>query len=176
MKKNTSVKIVLCGIFAAFTAICALISIPFGPIPINLAHVAIFISAWILGPVWGAVSQIIYMLLGTIGLPVFSGFSAGVGHILGPTGGFIIAYPIVAYIAGIIFNIKKIKGVKSIILGLLAGWFIEYFIGTLYYCVVTEVTLWAAVVVCVIPFILGDICKSVAIALICKKIKSQRLY
>ena len=111
MKNRSSVKIVLCGIFAAFTAICAMISIPFGPVPMNLVHIAIFISAWILGPVWAAASQIIYIVLGIIGLPVFSNFSAGVGHILGPTGGYILAYPLVAYLAGIVFNNKKIKGV-----------------------------------------------------------------
>ena len=91
MKKNASVKIVLCGIFAAFTCICAMISIPFGPVPINMAHLAIFISSWVLGPVLGAVSQLVYIFLGIVGLPVFSNFTAGIGHILGPTGGYIIA-------------------------------------------------------------------------------------
>ena len=175
MKKKSSVKIVLCGIFAAFTAICAMISIPFGPVPMNLAHVAIFVSSWILGPVWAAISQTIYIVIGVIGVPVFSNFSAGVGHILGPTGGYILAYPLVAYIAGIIFDIKKIKGIKSVILGVIFGWIIEYLVGTMYYSMVTGVTIGAAVMVCVLPFLLGDICKSVAVLFICRKIKSQRL-
>ena len=175
MKKRSSVKIVLCGIFAAFTAICAMISIPFGPVPMNLAHVAIFISAWILGPVWAAASQLIYILLGMIGLPVFSNLSAGVGHILGPTGGYILAYPLVAYVAGIIFNNKKIKGGKGIVLGLFIAWMVEYVAGTAYYSAVTGVSMWAAVLICVIPFVIGDICKSVAVFFICKKIKSQRI-
>lgn len=175
MKRKSSVKIVLCGIFAAFTAICAMISIPFGPVPINLAHIAIFVSAWILGPVWAATSQIIYIVLGMIGLPVFSNFSAGVGHILGPTGGYILAYPLVAYIAGVVFNIKKIKGIKNIILGVAIGWIIEYLVGTLYYSQITGVSMWAAASVCVLPFLLGDICKSIAVFFICKKIKAQRL-
>ena len=175
MKRKSSVKIVLCGIFAAFTAICAMISIPFGLVPMNLAHVAIFISAWILGPVWAAASQIIYVVIGMIGLPVFSNFSAGVGHILGPTGGYILAYPLVAYAAGLVFNSKKIKGGKGIVLGLILGWVIEYVVGTLYYSVVTSVSVWAATVVCVLPFIIGDVCKSVAVFFICKKIKLQRL-
>lgn len=175
MKKKSSVKIVLCGIFAAFTAICAMISIPFGPVPMNLAHVAIFIAAWIIGPVWAGVSQLIYILIGIIGLPVFSNFSAGVGHILGPTGGYILMYPLVAYTSGILFNVKKVKGAKSIILGIVVGWIIEYLGGTLYYSVVTGVAIWGALMVCVFPFVLGDICKSVAVVFICKKIKSQRL-
>lgn len=175
MKKKSSVKIVLCGIFAAFTAICAMISIPFGPVPMNLAHVAIFLSAWVLGPVWAAGSQVIYILLGMLGLPVFSSFATGVGHILGPTGGYILAYPLVAYAAGLVFNSKKIKGSKGIVLGLILGWVIEYVVGTLYYSVVTSVSVWAATAVCVFPFIIGDVCKSVAVFFICKKIKLQRL-
>ena len=175
MKKKSSVKIVLCGVFAAFTAICAMISIPFGPVPMNLAHVAIFVSAWIMGPVWAACGQIIYILLGIVGLPVFSNFSAGVGHILGPTGGYILAYPLVAYVAGMVFNNKKIKGSKAIVLGLLLGWLVEYVVGTMYYSAVTSVSIWAAVTVCVLPFVVGDICKSIAVFFICKKIKSQRI-
>ena len=175
MKKKSSVKIVLCGIFAAFTAICAMISIPFGPVPMNLAHIAIFVSAWILGPMWAAISQLIYIVLGMIGLPVFSNFSAGLGHILGPTGGYILAYPLVAYISGHVFNYKKIKGIRSIILGVVLGWVVEYLTGTIYYSAVTGVTMWASVVVCVLPFVIGDICKSVAIVFICMKIKSQTL-
>lgn len=176
MKKKSSVKIVLCGIFAAFTAICAMISIPFGPVPMNLAHIAIFISAWLLGSVWAAASQIIYIMLGIMGLPVFSNWSAGIGHILGPTGGYILAYPLVAYCAGMIFNIKKIKGTKSIVLGIAIGWLIEYLVGTVYYSLITGVTLWAAVVVCVAPFVIGDVCKSIAVIFICREIKSQRIY
>ena len=175
MKKNASKKIVLCGAFTAFTAICALIAIPFGPVPINLAHLAIFISAWILGAEWAAVSQLIYIVLGVIGLPVFSGFSSGLGHILGPTGGFILAYPLVAYIAGKIFKSKKIKGTKSILLGLLIGWLVEYILGTMYYCFVTGVTVWAALLVCVVPFIVGDICKSVSLFFVMRKIKIEMI-
>ena len=96
MKKKSSVKIVLCGIFVAFTCICAMISIPFGPVPINMAHIAIFISAWILGPSLSFATKLVYSFVGVLGVPVFSNFSAGLGHILGPTGGFIMAYPLVA--------------------------------------------------------------------------------
>ena len=77
MRRNISAKIALCGIFAALTSVCAMISIPFGAVPINMAHIAIFLSAWFLTPGLSFVSQLIYILLGLVGLPVFSGFSAG---------------------------------------------------------------------------------------------------
>ena len=175
MKRNASVKIVLCGIFVAFTCICAMISIPFGPVPINMAHIAIFISAWILGPSLAFLAQLVYIFVGVLGVPVFSNFSAGLGHILGPTGGFIMAYPLVAWVCGMIFKIKKLRGTVGIILGLIIGWILEYFIGTVYYCRVTGVRVIAALSVCVVPFIIGDICKSLLIFILCKRLKIKGL-
>ena len=175
MKRSASIKIVLCGIFAAFTCICAMISIPFGVVPINMAHIAIFISAWILGPSLALVSQFVYIFLGILGLPVFSGFTAGVGHILGPTGGFIIAYPLVAWISAILFKSNKFKGLVGIIIGVCIGWLLEYFIGTVYYCFVTSTSLFAALTVCVVPFVFGDICKTVIVVIMFKKFKVIKL-
>ena len=175
MKRNASVKIVLCGIFVAFTCICAMISIPFGPVPINMAHIAIFISAWILGPSLAFFAQLVYIFVGVLGVPVFSNFSAGLGHILGPTGGFIMAYPLVAWLSGMIFKVKKLRGTFAIVLGMLIGWLMEYGIGTVYYCYVTSVGPIAALSVCVVPFIIGDICKSLLIFILCKRLKIQGL-
>ena len=175
MRRNISAKIALCGIFAALTCVCAMISIPFGPVPINMAHIAIFLSAWFLTPGLSFVSQLIYILLGIVGLPVFSGFSAGLGHVLGPTGGFIIAYPVVACLASYIFKMKKIKGAARIVLGLLIGWLVEYIVGTVYYSVVTSTSPMVALTVCVIPFVVGDVCKSFVIYITCKKIKAKSI-
>ena len=171
MIRSTTVKIVLCGIFVAFTCICSMISIPFGQVPINMAHIAIFISAWILGPSLAFATQLVYIFIGVLGVPVFSNFSAGLGHILGATGGFIMAYPLVAWLAGMIFKIKKIRGSIGVVLALIIGWILEYFLGTIYYCYVTTVAPIAALSVCVVPFIIGDICKSLLIFVLCKRIK-----
>ena len=175
MKRNISAKIALCGIFAALTGVCAVISIPFGPVPINMAHIAIFLSAWFLTPGLSFITQIIYILLGLVGLPVFSGFSAGLGHILGPTGGFIMAYPVVACLSSYIFKMKKLKGAVRIILGLLIGWLLEYLVGTAYYSVITSTQPTVALTVCVVPFILGDVCKSLIIYITCRKIKVKSI-
>ena len=175
MRRSISVKIALCGIFTALTSICAMISIPFGPVPINMAHIAIFLSAWFLTPGLSFLSQLMYILLGMVGVPIFSGFSAGLGHILGPTGGFIIAYPVVACLSSCIFRIKKIKGAVRIVVGLLIGWLVEYLFGTAYYSVITSTPPVVALTVCVVPFIIGDICKSLAIYITCRKIKAKSL-
>ena len=86
-------QLVLTGIFAAVTAVCSWISIPLpSMIPINLAILGVLLSAGCLGFKCGSMSQIIYVLLGAIGVPVFAGFSGGFHVIAGPTGGFIYCF------------------------------------------------------------------------------------
>ena len=84
-------KITFCALFAALTAILSQIAIPIGPVPINLATLAVFIAGGLMGPVWGAVSMIVYVALGAVGVPVFAMFTGGISIIVGPTGGYIIA-------------------------------------------------------------------------------------
>ena len=92
----------LCGLFAALTAVCTYISIPLGftPVPVNLATLAVFLAGGILGMKYGTVSLMVYVLLGAVGLPVFSNFSGGPGVLMGPTGGYIAGYIAAAFIVG----------------------------------------------------------------------------
>ena len=80
---------ILCGIFAAVTAICSLITIPLGftPVPVNLGTLSVFLTGGILGKKYGTLSMTVYVLLGAAGVPVFSGFRGGRGVLAGPTGG-----------------------------------------------------------------------------------------
>ena len=78
-----------------------------------------------------------------------------------------MAYPVVALLAGMIFKIKKLRGTAGIILGMLIGWIIEYGMGTAYYSYSTTVSPVVALSVCVVPFIFGDICKSILIFTFC---------
>ena len=94
MKRKT-LDIVYCGIFATITAILAQISIPLpGGVPLTLQTFAVSLAGILLGSKKGFISILVYVLMGAIGLPVFSGFSAGIGAIVGPTGGFILSFPI----------------------------------------------------------------------------------
>ncbi|OPX42659.1 biotin transporter BioY [Ruminiclostridium hungatei] len=77
MRKNKTKELALCALFAAMTAILPQISIPIGPVPLNLAHISTFIAAGLLGAKSGALSQIIFAFTGAVGLPVFSGFMGG---------------------------------------------------------------------------------------------------
>src|ERR687889_115461 len=88
---------------AAVTAVTAQITIPlpFSPVPFTLQVLAVILSGLLLGPRYGALSQAIYVLIGAIGVPVFAGFSGGLGIVLGPTGGYLLSYPAAAAVAGL---------------------------------------------------------------------------
>jgi biotin transport system substrate-specific component len=85
---------------AAVTAVAAQIAIPIPPMPFTLQVLAVILSGLLLGPRYGALAQAVYVLVGAVGVPVFSEFSGGLGAILGPTGGYLVSYPIAAAAAG----------------------------------------------------------------------------
>ena len=82
-------KMVLCSMMAALTAVCAWIAIPIPPISVTMQTFAIFLTLGILGGKWGTVSVLLYLLLGVVGLPVFTGFRGGAAALLDATGGFL---------------------------------------------------------------------------------------
>ena len=95
--------LLLSGLFSALTGICSWINIPlfFTPVPINLALIGPYMAGSLLGPRYGLLSQIIYIMTGALGIPVFAGFSGGLSVLAGPTGGFIIGYAVCAFICGL---------------------------------------------------------------------------
>ncbi len=113
-----SVHVALAGLFAALTAVGAQITIPIGPVPITLQTFFILLSGMIGGAVIGFLSQLIYILLGAVGLPVFAGFKGGIVAILGPTGGYIISFPLAALACGFFFH--NMKGENVIVKGVVA--------------------------------------------------------
>ena len=102
-------QLVLTGLFAAFTAVCAIITIPLPVtlVTINLALLAVFLTGALLpkGAALGA--QAVYLLLGLVGVPVFAGFAAGPGILMGPTGGYLIAYPVMAFLIALVKEKSK---------------------------------------------------------------------
>ena len=109
--KFTIKEMILIGIFAAITAVCAQISIPLpiliSPVPVTLSLFAVFMSAVLLGPKCGAFSQIIYVLIGICGAPVFAGYLGGFGVLAGYKGGYILSYPVIALVIGLILRNRK---------------------------------------------------------------------
>lgn len=103
---------IFAALFASLTAAVSFfkIPLPFTPVPITLQTLMVLLSGAMLGSSYGALAMIIYLLLGAIGLPVFSGGSSGLGALLGPTGGYLLSYPIAAFVIGQMIKTKKITG------------------------------------------------------------------
>ena len=144
---------------AAVTCILAPLSIPIGPVPISLTNLAIYLSLYLLNWKRGTISYCLYLLIGLAGLPVFSGFSGGIGKLAGATGGYIIGFIPMAIIAGIIIDHFRKRWIQ--LLGMILGTAVCYVFGTAWFCMQAGYTVSAALAVCVIPFIPGDLVKMV---------------
>lgn len=90
------------ALFAALAGAFAFVSFqyPLSPAPVTLQVLAVFLAGLFLGPAWGAASMAVYLVAGALGLPVFAGASAGVGVLFGPTGGYLLSYPLAAAVVG----------------------------------------------------------------------------
>ena len=88
------------AVITALLCVLGPLTIPIGPVPISLAPLAILLGVYILGMKRGTIACMMYLLIGAIGLPVFSGFSGGLGKLAGPTGGYLLGYIFLALIAG----------------------------------------------------------------------------
>ncbi len=159
----------LCALFAAVTAVLSQIAIPIGPVPISLATLAVFLSGGLLGARDGTISQLIYVLLGIVGVPVFAGFSGGLSRIAGPTGGYIIGYIFMALVIGLIVPHCGNK-LRYIIPVFVLGLLICYAFGTVWYIVLTHTGIGAAMMTCVVPFLPGDAVKIVLSAVLTVKL------
>lgn len=169
-KKLKTLDMVYISMFTVLIAICSWISIP-TIVPFTLQTFAIFCAVGFLGGKRGSMSVLLYILLGAIGLPVFSQFTGGIGMILGSTGGYIIGF---LFLALTYWLITKIFGHKTIvnIVAMLAGLIVCYIFGTAWFMVVYSqssdaVGLMTVLSWCVIPFIIPDLIKlAVAISLV----------
>mgnify|MGYP002553165895 CR=1 FL=1 len=117
------------ALMTAVTCILAPLSIPIGPVPISLTNFAIYLALYLLDWKKGTVSYIIYLLLGLVGLPVFSGFTGGLGKLAGPTGGYIIGFIPMAIIAGIVID-KYTEKWLLCLLAMIVGTIVCYALGT----------------------------------------------
>lgn len=155
--------LVMTAVFTALTIVFAqlCIPIPFAPIPFTLSMLGCYLAGSVLPAKYAVYSQIIYILLGICGLPVFGGFSGGIGHILGPTGGYIAAYPFMAFLVSFISSRFSKKTPLAFGLGMLAALSLCYLFGSIWYSVVGNITLVHAFAVAVVPFIAMDIIKIV---------------
>ena len=168
-KKLKTVDIVYIGIFAALIAVCAWISIPL-TVSITLQTLGICLAAGLLGWKRGALTVIVYILLGMVGLPVFTGFKSGIAAVTGQTGGYIVGFIFTALIVGIAVD-KLGKKLWSNILFMAIGVLVCYLFGTVWFMIAYKVTFVSALSTCVIPFLIPDAVKIVIAAVLVNRLK-----
>ena len=151
------------ALMAAVICVLGPLSIPIGPVPVSLTNFAIYIIMYVLDLKRGTVAYCIYMLMGLIGLPVFSGFTGGPGKLFGPTGGYIIGFLPMAIVIGIVFKKYWNNKLISIIAMEVATW-IPYILGTVWLSIQAGMTFKAALAAGVLPFIVLDLIKIVIAA------------
>ena len=165
-------RMVYAAMFGALTAIGSFMVIPLQPVPITLQTLFTGLAGVFLGPNTAALSQIIYVLLGMIGLPVFAG-RYRFWHPLRPYGRISDRFRIGAYIIGKIVEIKPNPGVAWIVMALLAGNVMIYTCGTVQLSLVTQFSWPKALLVGVLPFIIGDLLKLSAAAWLALKMRQH---
>lgn len=191
--KNNIQNLTLTALMAAILCVAGPIVIPIGMVPMSFANMAIYLTIILLDKKRAVISVAIYLLIGLVGLPVFSGFTGGVGKLFGPTGGYLIGYLAVCWIAGMILEkrsfVKKenvpdkedgrigkstntAKMIKQI-LALAVGTLSLYMIGTVWLMYQSNLTFIAALSVGAFPFIPFDIVKIIAACLLGKSIQER---
>ena len=171
MKTKTFSTRTLCyvGIFTAIIAACAQIVIPQpGGVPFTLQAWAVALGGLVLGPKNGALAALVYVLLGAAGAPVFAAFTGGLGVIMRPTGGFILSFPIMALLAGLVAQ-KKLPWQW---LGLAAGSLVNWTAGLLWFNGVTGLGLEVSFGYAVAPFILVGVVRTAVLPLISRSLKA----
>ncbi|MCI5511384.1 MAG: biotin transporter BioY [Eubacterium sp.] len=175
---NTEVKshsktydLVYVALFAVLIAICAWISVP-TTVPFTLQTFGIFLTVGLLGGKRGSMAVLVYILLGAAGIPVFSGFTGGIGRLFGSTGGYIVGFLASALV---MWALEKVMGRKTwaLAIQMVLGLIVCYAIGTVWFMVVYSGTSGAVGLMtvlgwCVIPFIIPDLIK-IAMALVLTK-------
>ncbi len=173
VRKSRTYDMVYIGVFAVLMAICSWIAIPTA-IPFTLQTFAVFLSVAVLGGRRGTLAVVVYTLLGLVGIPVFSGFTGGIGILMGNTGGYILGF---IFSALLMWAIERIFGRKNWILAvsMVLGLMVCYGFGTLWFMAVYAhnfgaVGLMTVLGWCVFPYIIPDLVKIVLALLISRRL------
>ena len=161
------------ALFAALLCVTAPFSISIGPIPVSLATFTVYVAALVCGWKGGCLAVAAYLVLGAVGLPVFSGFMGGFERLVGPTGGYLIGYIPCAITVGLFSDMAKKHRVLWDIIGMILGTVLLYTLGTAWFMFVSGNTLSYSLAACVLPFIAGDSIKMAAAALVSEVVRTR---
>lgn len=175
--------LILIALFASITAILSLlpaIPLPFSPVPITFQVLGVFLAGAILGSKRGFISQLLYVLLGSIGLPIFAGGQAGFSILVGATGGYLIGFVLAAGIVGLVIERKEKNTLIDAAIAMCLGLVVIYILGTIQLSIVTGLPLKKAFIAGSLPYIPFDAIKGVLAVLVAiptrSRLKQLKLY
>lgn len=170
MKNKKIYAMVTCALLAATLAICAWISLRVGDTVFTLQTFGVALALLLLGGKWGTVCILLYLALGVVGLPVFSGFQGGIGILLGSTGGYILGFAIWGFVYWLVTALTGEKSkLPALVLGLLAC----YLFGSFWFYHLYAPSLGAILLKCIVPYLLPDGAKLLLAWLLAKRIKNS---
>jgi len=161
---------VLISLMAALAAVGAYIHIPIGPVPIVLTTLFVLLSGLLLGSRWGLASMGLYLLVGAIGMPVFAGGKGGFAHFFGPTGGYLLGFPLAAWLTGLVSERSRgflMWEIISVIIGSLT----IYGLGVPWLKMVTQMPWLKSFWVGMAPFLIGDVVKASAAVILARAVR-----
>lgn len=194
MRNNDIQRLIIIALMAAILCIMGPVVIPIGMVPMSLVNMAIYLNVILWEKKNAVISTVIYLLIGLVGIPVFSGFSAGAGKLLGPTGGYLIGYLVLSWIAGSVLEVvenrtlkksraddgdkerKSFFGKEKMLkqgFALVAGTLGLYLFGTLWLMYQSKLNLMTALTIGVFPFLVFDAIKIVLAVSIGNSIKKR---
>ncbi|MDY3015317.1 MAG: biotin transporter BioY [Evtepia sp.] len=164
----------LVALMAALIALCAWLTLPIGPVPFTMQTFAIFAALGLLGGKRGSLAVGVYLLLGLVGLPVFSGFGAGPGTLLGATGGYLLGFLLLALTYWLL-TARLGTSLPLMVLSMIAGLVVCYAFGTAWYVLGYTgggtATLLSTLSLCVFPYLLPDALKLVLALLLVRRLR-----
>ena len=170
MKSGNVGSLVYCALFAALIVLFAQLQIPMGQVPVSLATFGVMLCGLLLGWRYGMLAVAVYILLGTVGAPVFAGFRGGISALLGPTGGYIVGYLPCALLAGLNIPLLQEKMPGRCLL-LTLGTLTCYVLGTAWFMHATGRTMGESLSLCVLPFLPGDAVKIMLAAFLSPRLR-----
>ena len=170
MKPINTRKLAVQSLFAAAMAVCAWISVPLGEISFTMQSFALFLALFTLGGKSGVISFGVYLAVGAVGLPVFSGFQGGLGVLLGATGGYLWGFALAAILYWLMTHIF---GERAQVPAAVLGMILCYSCGTLWYlyAYAGQTAWWAVAAKCVLPYLLPDALKIWLAAWLAQRLK-----
>ncbi len=179
MIKNKTQRLVTTGIFITLIIVGAFIKIPFLFVPITLQSLFTMAAGIFLGPVYGALTVLIYVIMGLLGIPVFTG-GGGPAYVLQPTFGYLIGFIVSTYVIGLLVQNKVEKTFKVILSANIVGMFINYIFGVGYYVMMSKFYLGTPLdpktlmIYFFLIFLPGDFFKCILAAVVGNRVLSSR--